>query len=431
MYDIFRKYDVRGVYPKQINEEIVKKIGMGLGTMLPGEAYIVGRDVRLHSESLKNALIKGLISTGASVIDAGLLPTHVIALTCKKRGCYGVEVTASHNPKEYNGLKMFDKNGEIFDELKNKLKEFVLKGEFKKANGTLKDQDIKEYYISFIYGLFKKKLPCKVVADYANGVGGEVFSMLCKKLGIELIEINKEFDGNFPKGKPEPTEDSLKELVKKVKEVNADFGVGFDGDADRAVYVTKDGVIDGNKMFCLFADYMKDKNFVAPVFASMILEDYLGDNNVHRSATGCVNVVKKVKEVNAGFAGEPSGHWIFPGILNYFEVFYSTALLAEMVQSNQIKSLLSMIPEPCIMHESISCDNKFEKMNYIIKIFKKEYKTDLTDGVRFRTKEGVVLIRPSNTEEIIRITSESTDNDKAKKQLEVFKDKVTGIIRGV
>ena len=242
---IFREYDIRGQVPKDINEKVAYKIGLGYGSYLQEKlnqhACVISHDNRLSSESLHKSLIKGLLETGINVIDYGLTTTPMHYYARHVNDLFGIMITASHNPADENGFKFsFDKYANARGDMVKDLKRYIDAGKFLKGQGTIEYKNIKEDYIEYVISHLKfGKKKIKVVLDPANGTTTCVAKDIFSKLNIDLTIINEESDGHFPNHHPDPSiEENLQQLKDKVKEIKADIGIGFDGDGDRI------GIID-------------------------------------------------------------------------------------------------------------------------------------------------------------------------------------------
>ena len=246
--NIFREYDIRGTYPNELNEDVSYTIGKAYGSYIKRfneTVCLVGHDNRLSSDSINDALIKGILSTGINVIDIGLVTTPMLYYSrIIKKINPGIMITASHNPKDDNGFKFsFNEVGNAKGKEIYEFRDFVLNGDYDEGNGTLSTYDIKEEY----YSLFKKNLNfgdrrLKVVLDCGNGTTSHFAKELYSMFPLDLVMLYDESDGNFPNHHPDPiVEENITDLKKKVIECNADVGIGFDGDGDRAGFVLETG----------------------------------------------------------------------------------------------------------------------------------------------------------------------------------------------
>ena len=252
---IFRAYDIRGVYGKDLKNEVARDIGMAFGSTFKGTCA-VGFDVRLSSPALSKALSKGLVSTGINVVDIGLVPTPVLYFAVhhlKLSG--GVMITGSHNPPQYNGLKMWRGNTTISGEEIQELKSIIARGDFRKGKGRIKKKELIEDYISYVKERVTVKRKLKIVVDSGNGTAGPIAPRILRDLGCDVVELYSEPDGKFPNHPADPTVDeNLRELTEFVLKEKADLGVAFDGDADRVGFVSEKGEITrGDQALILFS----------------------------------------------------------------------------------------------------------------------------------------------------------------------------------
>ncbi|MDH5634740.1 MAG: hypothetical protein OEY30_02825, partial [Candidatus Bathyarchaeota archaeon] len=245
---MFRAYDIRGIYGKDLTTQIAEIIGRGFGTFIgSGKKLAVARDIRIGSEQLKKAVVGGLISTGCDVVDFGITTTPMFYFAIahqNKDG--GVMATASHNPPEWNGFKLCREKGIIVGQGfgMDKVKDIIAKRRFTKASvkGKIKIyKGIVDEYADFVLGRINVKKRLKVVLDTGNSVPGIVAPMLFRRIGCKVEVLNEKLDGTFPSRSPEPTEASLQQLIREVKKTRADLGVGYDADGDRAVFVDDKG----------------------------------------------------------------------------------------------------------------------------------------------------------------------------------------------
>ncbi|MFL2704572.1 MAG: phosphomannomutase/phosphoglucomutase, partial [Gammaproteobacteria bacterium] len=321
---IFREYDIRGTYPDELNEEVIEQIAFAIATKCHKEAIgtlAVGRDGRLSGESLLNAFCKGLVKAGIKVNNIGLVTSPLLYFAAKKEHSKsGVMITGSHNPKNYNGIKMVinDKpvaGTEILSLIDNESKKLNI---FKDAEITF--TDIKENYINEVFNNINipKDKKLKVVLDSGNGAAGCIAPDLFKKLGFEVIELFSDVDGNFPNHHPDPGKiDNLKDLISKVIEEKADVGLAFDGDGDRVGLVTDKGeVVFPDKLMMLFSiDVLKREKgkIVFDVKCSNHLEKVIYESGGEpiMSPTGHFHIKNTIKKTGALLAGEMSGHIFF------------------------------------------------------------------------------------------------------------------------
>ncbi len=323
---IFKAYDIRGVVGQTLNESVAEHLGRAFGTeaLKRGEkAVAVGRDGRLSGPSLSAALIQGLRAAGVNVIDLGAVTTpmlYYVAATRGDQGCHsGIQVTGSHNPKDYNGFKMVLAGAAIYGDDIQALRQRIEAEDYAQGAGSLVQVDILAEYTQRIVGDCKLARPLKIVVDSGNGIPGASAPGIIRALGCEVIELFSEVDGNFPNHHPDPSKpENLKDLIAAVTAHGADLGLAFDGDGDRLGVVTRDGQnIFPDRQIMLFA-----RDVLSRVPGGQIIFDVKCSQRlaeVIREAggvpvmykTGHSLVKAKLKETGAPFAGEMSGHIFF------------------------------------------------------------------------------------------------------------------------
>jgi len=428
---IFKPYDIRGVYPTEINEKIFYKIARACVKYFGGRKVLIGGDGRLSTPSLKKALVEGLLDEGMEVYDLGLVSTSTFNfLISSKKFDFGLQITASHNPKEFNGIKVYDKVGNSIGigYGLEKIEEFFKKIE--DESKTKKGSYIDAFELKMEHKKFLEKnietFDKKVCIDYSNGCGSVVFSDVISGK-INAIEINKEIDGNFPSHPPEPNEENLKELIKLVKECECIFGVAFDGDADRIVFVDENGkIVRGDKILYLLSKFLKAKKVVhevsfPPLFKTKIRE--IGAEAIE-TKVGRVYIINEMRKNNADVGGEISSHFYFKEI-NFMEDALYTFLLVVKILKREKNGLVELLKDyPEFPHRTIKVNVVDERKYQIVENIRKELEGKLSvtslDGVKvvFNEKDWF-LIRASNTEPVIRVYIEGENQEKAK-ELERF-----------
>jgi len=446
---IFRAYDIRGIAestpPNQadLTEDVVYKIGLGVGTYLQKNYQVksiaVGADCRLTSETLKAGYIKGLRETGLNVTDIGLAVSPMIYWSvCALDFDAGTNITASHNPKEYNGLKIVTNNAHSIcgDELQEVYK-LIQNKDFIKAEtpGNLDQQNIKEKYINDLLSKVKIKKPLKVVIDAGNGVAGAFAPQFLKQLGCEVIELYCEPDGNFPNHEANPEElKNMQDLIAKVLEEKADLGIGFDGDGDRVGVVDEKGhMYSSDFMLLLLARDLvtRQKNpqvvFDVKISQTIINEmEKLGIIPV-MSKTGHSFIERKMKKIDAPLAGEVSGHLFFSE--NYYG--FDDALLAagkiiEIISKSDIplSQMFNNLPKTFMTPEfKAHCpdDRKFNIVKDLTNHFCEKYDCITIDGVRINFDENSWgAVRASNTSPNLTLRFESNDSSRLKEIQEIM-----------
>ncbi|MBS4014884.1 MAG: phosphomannomutase/phosphoglucomutase [Candidatus Latescibacteria bacterium] len=436
--NIFREYDIRGLAETDLTDEVVRSIGKGYGSYLLEQGIkelIIGRDVRLSGERIRDALVDGLLSAGCDVIDLGIVPTPVFyfsAFHYDKNA--GVMITGSHNPKEFNGFKVGFNKSTIYGEEIQNLRKLIERGKFKSGNGKISAINPIPDYIGMILNKVKIKSGLKVVFDPGNGTAGLVIEELFNKLGVEPVFINLEPDGNFPNHLPDPTiPEYMKDVKSLVGELHAHLGIGFDGDADRIGAIDDKGeIVWGDKLLAIFAqDIIKRKpkaKIVFEVKCSQGLVEYIqsiGGIPIMWK-TGHSLIKAKMKQENAVIAGEMSGHMFFADdYYGFDDAIYAAARLLKIIAESG-KSLSQLVAEIPFYYSTpeirVPCPDelKFDVVNSIRDFFKKSYETLDIDGVRVIFDDGWGLVRASNTQPILVLRFEAKTEQRLQEIEQVF-----------
>ena len=419
----FKAYDIRGIVGKTIDEAFAEHLGRAFGgeAVKAGErAVAVGRDGRLSGASLVKALIKGLASTGLDVVDLGAVTTpmlYYVAATRRRRGCRsGIMVTGSHNPKDYNGFKMVLAGKAIYgDEIQN-LRRRIEAGDYLKGKGRTAKMNIGNEYLARIVTDCHLARPMKIVVDSGNGIAGASAPGILRALGCEVIELYSEVDGNFPNHHPDPSQpENLADLIRTVRDTDAEIGLAFDGDGDRLGVVTKDGqIIYPDRQLMLFAkDILKRKPGGTVIFdvkctqrLAPMIRRCGGVPLMWKTGHSLVKV--KLRQTKAPIAGEMSGHIFFSERWYGFDdATYTAARLLEILsRSKNPSQLLNALPTSFSTPElNVACAEgeaqqvvqqllataKFPGAKEVITI----------DGLRVDYKDGFGLIRSSNTTPVL------------------------------
>lgn len=429
---IFREYDIRGYVDKDFTEEIIEEIGKAYGTKIHG-TIAVGMDARPSSERFKAALIKGLLVTGAKVIDVSLVTTPMLYFAIhhfKTDG--GVMITGSHNPREFNGLKLCRGLLSLHGPEIQELKEIIKKEEYKLGKkGSMRKESIEDDYIQFIKERIQIKKPLKIVFDPGNGTASKIGPKLFKELGIEVVELYCEIDGNFPHHLPDPTVvEYVQDLIKKVKEEKADAGIGVDGDADRVGVVDEKGeILWGDKLLILYAREILKRNPKAKVVFDVKCSQLLPEDVEKHDGiaimwkTGHSLTKAKMHEEKALLAGELSGHIYFADrYLGFDDALYASCRFLEILSSTDKKAseLLTDLPKMYSTPEiRLDCpeEKKFQIVEELKKDFKNEFDVIEIDGARIQFGDGWGLVRASNTQPVLVLRFEA----KTKRRLEEIK----------
>lgn len=444
--NIFRGYDIRGIYPKEIDEDTVYTIGLGFGSYikkLGKTTCVVGHDNRVSSPSLYDALIKGIIETGINVIGLGICTTPMYYYACIKLKVYsGLMVTASHNPKYDNGLKFaFDESGNCKGQEIIDFMNFIKRKNFTYGRGTLISYDITNDYLDLFKDNFsfgKRKL--KVVVDPANGTTSIIAKKLYNMFPFEFIYINDESNGTFPNHHPDPcVEENLEQLKKKVLEENADVGLSFDGDGDRLGVISNTGkfIPTDYYMIIIIRDLINKvakKEFLYDVKCSKSLSDEI--EKLHAKGicyrTGNSYTKAKVKEEDLPFGGELSGHVFFRDKWPGFDSgLYAGLRLLEILSNTDktVDDLLSGINH-YYSTEELKFKSEDEKKFRVIKRVKayveeKNYNYLDIDGIKVLFDDGWALVRASNTGPNLTARFEA----KTKERLAEIEEEFTNLIK--
>ena len=413
---LFGTSGIRKIADKEL-VELALKVGLALGDSY--KELIVGGDTRTSSSALRKAVLAGLEAAGARCYDAGVLPTPTLAIAAEDFDA-AVMVTASHNPPQYNGLKLINPDGSAFDNGQKKHIEETIKklrascvkwdsfGGTKEYEGAITRHinRIKEYFVDDLKGL-------RLVLDCGGGAGSVITPLLLEGLGCEVIKINCQQTGFFPRG-IEPLEKNLGKLLETVRKFGAALGIAHDGDADRMMAVDDKGkFIPGDQLLLLLANAIGAKELITTLDASMAVEEF--SFKVKRTPIGDNYVSERLK-YEGDFGGEPSGSWIFPNNTLCPDGIIAAVYLAFVAKEQNISEIVEKLPSYPIIRDSIAVDSLVD-MKYISEGIKelKAIRIDKTDGYRVSFKDGWLLIRPSGTEPKIRITAEgktveSTEN---------------------
>ena len=414
---IFREYDIRGIVDKDLSLEFVEYLGRGIGTFFRehGKRRVaLGRDARLSSPSYSEAITRGLLSTGCSVVDIGLVPTPLLyfAVYYKKNEA-AVMITGSHNAPEYNGFKLMVGEETLYGETIQQVYRILKEGKvITDKEGTRSTYDIIPEYESYVLKDVRLRRKLKVVLDAGNGTAGFVAVPIFRKLGCDVIELYCEPDGRFPNHHPDPTlPEAMEDLVKEVKKTGADFGVGYDGDGDRIGVVDDEGnLLWGDQLMIVFSRDVLPANpgasVISEVKASKLLYEEikrLGGRPIMWK-TGHSLIKQKIKEEKALLAGEMSGHIFFADrFFGFDDAIYSSARLAEILSRSgkKLSEMLADLPRTYYTPEIriyASDEVKFKIVDEVKKELAEKYPVNDIDGIRVSYPKGWALVRASNTQ---------------------------------
>ena len=413
--NIFREYDIRGVYPKDLNEDVYFEIGNAIASkcnQLSIDSIVLGRDGRLSGKSLMNALENSLLSSGINVENIGIVTSPLLYYAAKKHSSKsGIMVTGSHNPKEYNGIKMI-----IDDEPVSGTEIFKLVGKPNNSNSKGTSTINKDVIDNYIEEVKSKSIQSnhriKVVIDCGNGAAGVIAPKLFKALGFNVVEIYSEVDGNFPNHHPDPGKpENLKDLSDKVLSEKANIGLAFDGDGDRLGVVDNEGkIIAQDKFLMLLAKNVLKNSPQAKIIFDVKCTNRLKDvilsfgGEPIMSPTGHFHIKKMLRKTNAHLAGEMSGHIFFnDDWYGFDDAHYSGFRLIKILIENEseLDELLGEFPDGFTTPE-INLDVDEDKKFQIVDEFKKSASFEnasvsMLDGLRVEYEDGWGLLRASNT----------------------------------
>ena len=416
---IFRKYDIRGVVETDFTDDVVQNLGRAFGTYVVrggGKKVAVSGDIRPTTPRLIENLTKGLMETGITVVDLGILPTPANYYSMYKLDVHGaVQITGSHNPPEFNGFKISLNQNAFHSEQIQGLKELIDTADFEVGEGNLENNNILPTYMDMLRSKISLDRPLKVAIDCGNAAACITAPTIFRELGMEVTELFCDVDGSFPNHHPDPTEDdNLVDLINEIKKGGYDFGVAFDGDADRVVAVDEQGrIIRADDLIALFLpEIIKNKGdaIVFDVKCSQALEDM-----IHRYGgtpvmwkTGHSLIKDKMKELNVNFAGEMSGHIFFADDFYGFDDAVYVALRLAQLISRGNKELSEYTSEIPIYYSTpelrMECKNDIEKFEIAEKAkiyFSEKYDCITIDGVRIKFGDGWGLVRASNTQPVL------------------------------
>src|SRR5579862_1976234 len=424
---IFREYDIRGVAETELSSPDVVELGRGLGTLLQrksGRSINLGRDCRLSSTRLRDALLEGLMKSGCEVTDIGVVPTPLLYFSAVHTGADGaVMITGSHNPPEFNGFKTVCGPATLHGETIQEVLRLIQGGDLISGKGSHQDMDVIDAYLNQISPQFNFARRIKVVLDAGNGTAGPVMRRLLERLNVEATELFFDMDGRFPNHHPDPTvPKNLKHLQDAVKAQKADLGIAFDGDSDRIGAVDENGeVIYGDMLLLIFGREILTRKpgatFIGEVKCSQLLYDELkrlGGNPIMYK-TGHSLIKAKMKEEHAELAGEMSGHMFFADrYLGYDDAIYAACRLMEIVSksgkplSAQLAGLPKLVSTPEIR---VDCpdETKFGVVERAAAAFRKTHRVIEVDGVRVLFEQGWGLLRASNTQPVLVMRFEASD----------------------
>lgn len=444
---MFGSSGVRYVVNVELKPVLAAEIGLAAATFSKAKRAVVARDTRVSGLMLEEAVVSGLVSGGTDVQRLGIVPTPVLAfLTRELNADVGIMITASHNPPQYNGLKIFDAEGVAYDERnQDEVEKIVKHGSFRPAQwqdiGEDRHTDQSFLYAEMIRKHVKLRKKWNVLLDPGCGATYDIAVKVLKDLGCEIKALNAQPDGFFPARSPEPNAHSLMSLANVVKELGADIGIAYDGDGDRVAFIDEEGnFADADDMLAAYAGYITKKNrggtVVTNVEAPMSVEKMVSKHRgkVVRTKVGDIYLTEAIKKCSAAFGGEPCGAWIHPQIHCCPDGILSSALLLKALENEgkKLSGFISGVPQYPTLRENIPCknDTKYKIVQTVEENLKsafRDYKELSTvDGVRLVLENGWILVRASGTEPMIRLTVEG---ESLKTAREIMKEAVVCVKR--
>ncbi|MFB6244924.1 MAG: hypothetical protein ABEJ03_01100 [Candidatus Nanohaloarchaea archaeon] len=427
--DIFKRYDVRGKYPEELNEEFARRIGRSLAKLVLEDdrfeaEVVVGRDNKKSSEPLKEEMVEGVRSAGVDVVDAGVGPTDLVAFHGSRRRLVSVQVTSSHMPLDFNGFKFMypEGNGFVNRDL-NRVEEYFRLDEFPEGSGEKSElESPREEYIDaveeFVQG-FKDVDGRKVVVDTLGGATRELLPEILERLGVDVVDVadEKEEEGPYY-DPPNPKPEVLEDMPERVNEEDADIGLATDMDGDRVAAYYDGEWVSGDDLFFIFAQVFEG-DLVASIDSSSALERFA--EGVHFTRVGDPFVIDRTLEEDVSLSGEPNGHYCFTDFVAYNSGTAAAALLAVL----NLRDLAESLPDLHIAKSNIDTEKKGEVMEKVQEEVRGSY--DLIsdrDGVKFSAGDSSVLVRPSGSSPVVRVKVESSSSRDADRTLEEVKSMV-------
>jgi phosphoglucosamine mutase len=444
---LFGTSGIRGVVNQDLSPDLCRRVGLAIGTTLaPASRVCVATDTRISRDAIKEAITTGLLSCGVNVVDLGILPTPALALLTRESGFVaGIMITASHNPPEFNGLKLFTENSLGYSQAQEaEIERVYFDQKFRQGKkGTLEQaQDTKRTYLSFVEG--KLALPganrrLRVVVDPGNGAASKFASDIFVQMGLNVIPVNDEPDGLFPGRSPEPKGDTLQGTLDFLRQHDADLAICFDGDADRVVFCDKEGFLGFNEPIAFISRLVVKKTgkkkVATTVETGTLLDLAVKDlgAEVVRGRVGDVAVAHLVQQVDAALGVEQVGVYIMPEVGYYPDsIFASLFLLSQLSDAGEIRQFFQGIPRLFFEKAKVSCPNEL-KESVMARVKEKAHlfapdETNTLDGLRLQFGDSWMLIRASGTEPVIRVISESTSQTQTDDLVSKGKKLVQGVV---
>lgn len=410
---LFGSSGIRGITNIDVTPQLALNVAKAAGKGC--SRAVIARDPRVAGMMIEEAFAAGLMSVGCDVTRLGMVPTPTLAYAARNYSL-GVMITASHNPAEYVGMKLWNPDGMAFDsQQQEEIEEAVGSSGYllAKWDGI---GDINTYgnavedHIKAIMKHSGDLQGLRVVVDCGNGAASVITPLLLRRLGCRVLALNSNPDGHFRSRNPEPKEENLELLMQIVRDQGADLGIAHDGDADRMMAVDDKGrFVGGDQLLAIFAAHEEADSIVVPVDTSMIVDDALPCTRIIRSRVGDVYVAEAMKKEGAAFGGEPSGSWIFPRISFCPDGIYAAVRLIEIMSTRKLSEMVDELPVYQTRRIGIACPDQRKEgaMAEIAGELSSLGEVSTIDGIRVATENGWVLVRPSGTEPKIRVTAEA------------------------
>jgi len=445
---LFGSSGVRGLVNVDLAPVLVAKIGLAIATFSRAGKILVGRDTRVSGLMVENGLVSGLLAGGVKVDCLGVVPTPVLAYLTRELGAdAGVMITASHNPPQYNGIKIFNGEGVAYnEESQDEIESIVENESFRLADwrgiGEASFVDESCLYIEMIRKNVKLTRKWHVIVDPGCGATCYTAPASLQSLGCKITAINAQPDGFFPGRSSEPNSDSLKSLARIVKDLGGDIGVAYDGDGDRVAFVDEEGCfVDFDQVLAAYAAHIVNRHsagaVVTNVEASMCVEKMVEERGgkVVRTRVGDVYVAEAMKRCDAVFGGEPCGAWIHPQFHFCPDGILSSVLLLKALEDEDktLSEFISEVPRYQTVRENVACRNEvkhevMEKVEDGLRaVFPSCRQVSTVDGVRLSLDDGWILVRASGTEPFVRLTVEG----ESLKAAEEIMEKGVMLVRGL
>jgi phosphomannomutase / phosphoglucomutase len=435
---IFREYDIRGLHATELTDPVAEAVGRAFGTLCRRDGLTtiaLGRDVRPSSERLANGVERGLVACGLRVERLGIVPTPAVYYSVATQGPEaGIQITGSHNPSEFNGFKMARRDRPVFGAEIQTMRGLIERGDFASGAGAAVDRPVLDAYRKMLVERLPSARGLRVVMDCGNGCAGTVVPDVFEAMGHTVIPLYAELDGTFPNHLADPTVPALLvDLIAEVKRTDADFGIGFDGDADRIGAVDGAGrIVFGDQLLALFArDVLTRVPGAEIIFDVKCSQGLIEDIQAHGGRpsmwkTGHSLIKSRLLETGAPIAGEMSGHMFFSeGFFGFDDALFAAGRLLRYVASTgqSLAALVSSIPRYHATPElRLACpeERKFEVVERLRREFAGRYRVIDIDGVRVEFGDGFGLARASNTQPVIVVRFEARTPERLEEIRAIF-----------